>query len=109
MRIGDVTLDTLDIKRTRLRATAADLDAVAQCLDVGGFAQHAMVEFFATRGDPLQQLDRAVDGNVLFVARDQKRDRSLAVPSRLAAVLAKILQHRSRAAGDAALHVDRAT
>src|ERR1700733_13163985 len=92
------------MKRARLRAAAADLYAIAERLDVGGFAQHAMIEFFASRGGPLQQLDRAVDGNVFLIAGDQKRDRTFW----LAALVAKVLQHGGRATGDAALHVDGA-
>ena len=63
-----------------------------------------MVEFLAALGAPLQKLDGAVDGNVFFVAGDQKRDRAFW----LAAIVGEILQHRGDAAGDAALHVDRA-
>ena len=67
-----------------------------------------MVEFFATRGCPLQELDRAVDRYVFLVARDQERDRSIAVMSGLAAMVCKVLQYSRDAAGDAALHVDGA-
>src|SRR6516225_5571603 len=102
MRVGDMALPSFDIERAGLRATAADLDAVSQFLLVGGFAEHAMIEFFAARLDPLKELDRAVDRHVLLIAGDQERDRSL----RLAAVVAEILQHGRNAASDAALHVD---
>ncbi len=54
MRIGDMALDAVDVERARLRAAAADLDAIAELLDIGGFAEHAMVEFLAARGRPLQ-------------------------------------------------------
>ena len=47
MRIGDVALHAVDIERAGLRAAAADLDAVAEHLDIGGLAEHAMVEFLA--------------------------------------------------------------
>ena len=63
-----------------------------------------MVEFLAARRHPLQQLDGAVDGDVFLVAGDQERDRAFW----LAAIVGEILQHRGDAAGDAALHVDRA-
>ena len=63
-----------------------------------------MVEFLAAPGAPLQQLDGAVDGNGFLVAGDQERDRAFW----LAAIVSEILQHRRDAAGDAALHVDRA-
>ena len=108
MRIGDVALDAVDIERARLRAAAADLDAVAEFLDIAGLAEHAMVEFLAARRRPLQQLDGAVDGNVFLVAGDQERDRAVAVSAGLAAVGGEIFQHRRDAAGDAALHVDGA-
>ena len=67
-----------------------------------------MVELFAARRGPLQELDRAVDGDVFLIARDQEGDRARAVFSRLAAMGGKIAEHRGDAAGDAALHVDRA-
>ena len=63
-----------------------------------------MVEFFAALRAPLQQLDGAVDRNVFLVTGDQKRNRAFG----LAAIVGEILQHRGDAAGDAALHVDRA-
>src|ERR1700719_5198221 len=103
-----MALQAVDIERAGLRTAAADLDAVAEHFLAGGFAEHAMVEFLAARGAALQQLDGAVDGTGLFVAGDQERDRSLAVRARPAAVIGEILQHRRDAAGDAALHVDRA-
>src|SRR5437899_9532080 len=92
------------MERAGLRAAAADLDAIAEHLDIRRLAEHAMIEFLAALGAPLQKLDGAVDGDVLFVAGDQERNRALW----LAAVVVQILQHRSDAAGDAALHVDRA-
>ncbi len=108
MRIGDMALHAIDIERAGLRAAAADLDAIAEHLDIGGLAKYAMVEFLAARGDPLQQLDGAVDGNVFLVAGDQKRDRAFAVLARLAAMGGEMVKHRRDAAGNAALHVDRA-
>src|ERR1700730_11780728 len=106
MRIGDVSLDAVDIKRARLRAAAADLDAIAQRLDIGGLAEHAMVELLAARRRPLQQLDGAVDGEVFLIAGNQERDRTFAIFCGFAAMIGEILQHRSYATGDAALHVD---
>src|SRR3954453_6308843 len=44
VRIGDVALHAVDVKRARLRAAAADLDGVAERLDIRGLAEHAMVE-----------------------------------------------------------------
>src|SRR4029078_1222016 len=87
-----------------LPAAAADLDAVAEHFDIGGLAEHAVVEFLAARRDTLQQLDGAVDGNVLLVAGDEERDRSLGT----ATIVGEGLQHGGDAAGDAGLHVDRA-
>src|SRR6185437_8735523 len=80
---------------------AADLDAVAEHLDIAGLAEYAMVELVAALGHPFEQLDGAVDRDVFLVAGDQKRDRAL----RLATVRRQIFQHRGDAAGDAALHV----
>src|SRR3954453_9635705 len=106
MRIGDVALDAVDIKRAGQRAAAADLDAIAELFEIGGLAEHAMVEFLAARGGPLQQLDGAVDGYVFLVAGDQERDRAFAVLARLAAMGGEMVEHRRDAAGNAALHVD---
>src|SRR5215470_10965509 len=68
-----------------------------------------MIEFLAARRRPLQKLDGAVDRYAFLVAGDQERDRAFAILSRLAAMIGEILQHGRNAAGDAALHVDRAT
>ncbi len=54
MRIGDVALHAVNVKRARLRAAAADLDAIAELFDIAGLAQHAVVEFLAARRGPLQ-------------------------------------------------------
>src|SRR5262245_62096069 len=99
-----MALHAVDIERAGLRAAAADLDAVAEHLDIGGFAEHAMIEFLAAPGAPLQKLDGAVDGNVFLITGDQKGNRAFWP----AAIVGEILQHRGDAAGDAALHVDRA-
>src|SRR3979411_968604 len=104
MRVGDMTLNAIDIKRARLRTTAADLDAIAELLDIAGFAEHAVIEFLAARRGPLQQFYRAVDRDVFLVAGDQKRDG----PIRLAAIGGEILQHCRDAAGNAPLHVNGA-
>src|SRR2546430_7242321 len=106
MRIGDVALHAVDVKRARWRAGAADLDAIAELLEIRGLAEHAMVEFLAARRRPLQQLDGAVDGNVFLVAGDQERNRAFAVLARLAAMGGEMIEHRRDAAGNAALHVD---
>jgi hypothetical protein len=108
LRIGDVALDPIDVKRARQRTAAADLDAIAERLDIAGLAQHAVVEFFAARRDPLQQFDGAVDGDIFLVAGDQKRDRTLAIFSGLATMGGEIAEHRGDTAGNAALHVDSA-
>src|ERR1700682_4292571 len=65
-----------------------------------------MVELLAARRRPLQQLDGAVDGEVLLIAGNQERDRTFAVVSGFAAMGGQILQHRSDTTGNAALHVD---
>ena len=99
-----MALCAVDNKRAGLRAAAADLDAVADLLDIARLAEHAVIEFLATLRRPFQQLDGAVDRDVFFVAGDQERDRAL----RLAAIGLEIIEHRGDAAGDAALHVDGA-
>src|SRR5437879_3830618 len=98
MRIGDVALDPVDIERARLRAAAADLDAIAEFLDIAGLAQHAVVEFLAARRRPLQQFYGAVDGDVFLVAGDQKRDRAFAIFLGLAAMGGEIIEYRRDAA-----------
>src|SRR5258708_37566490 len=103
-----MALDPVDIKRARLRAAAADLDAIPQYLDVAGLAEHAVVEFLAARRGPLQQFYGAVDGNVFLVTGDQERDRALAIFAALAAMGGEIVEHRRDAAGNPALHVDGA-
>src|SRR5262249_55585250 len=108
VRIGDMALHALDVERAGLRAAAADLDGIAEHLDIGGLAEHAMIELFAALRRPLQELDRAVDGYVFLVARDQERDRPSTVLLRLAAVVLEIFEHCGDAAGDTALHVDGA-
>ena len=48
-----MALHALDDERARLRAAAADLDAIAHHFLVGWLAQHAVVEeFFAARRGP---------------------------------------------------------
>ena len=75
-RIRDVALRAGDDQRAVLRAAPADLDHVAERLRVGRLAQNAVIEFFAARGRPLQQLDGAVDRDAFLVAGDQERDRA---------------------------------
>src|ERR1041385_9099417 len=104
MRIGDVALDAIDNERAGQRAAASDLDAVAELLDIARLAQHAMIEFFAARRRPLQKFYSAVDGDVFLIAGDQERDRSF----RRATIGGQIIERRRDAAGNAALHVDRA-
>ena len=77
VRIGDVALLAVDDQRAVLRAAAADLDGVAELVDVAGLAEHAMVEFLAALRRPFQQLDGAVDRDAFLVAGDQERDRAL--------------------------------
>ena len=59
------------------RAAAAGLDGVAEHVDIARLAEHAVIEFFAARRRPLQQLDGAVDRDALLVAGDQKRNRTV--------------------------------
>ena len=81
------------------------LDGVAERLDVARLAEDAMVKGLAAFRRPLQQLDRAVDRDALFVAGDQKRNRAML---RRAAVGGEIVQRCRNEAGDAALHIDSA-
>jgi len=74
LRIGDVALATGDDQLAVERTAPADLDGVAQFIDVARLAQQAMVEFFAAVGGPGQKLGRAVDRDAFLVAGDQKRD-----------------------------------
>ncbi len=104
VRIGDVALLAGDDQHAVLRAAAADLDGVAELVDVARLAQHAMVELFAARGRPFQELGGAVDRDAFLVAGDQERDRAL----RLAAVRGEMIERRRDLAGDRALHVDGA-
>src|SRR3954468_15562746 len=62
-----------------------------------------MIELFAARRRPLQQLDRAVDGDAFFVTSDQERNRALRE-----LVLGDVVEGRRDEAADAALHVDGA-
>ena len=106
MWIGDVTLTASDDKRAAERAAPAGLDGVAERLDIARLAEDAVVKSLAAFGRPLQELDRAVDRDALFVAGDQKRNRAMLRP---AAIGGEIVQRRRNKAGDAALHVDGAT
>src|SRR6185437_13283594 len=106
MRIGDVALNAIDMERTRQGSAAADLDAIAERLDIARLAEHAMVECLPTLRQPWQQLDGAVDGDVFLVAGDQKRNRARAIGARLAAMGGEMVEQGRHAAGDPALHVD---
>ena len=108
MRIGDVALHAVNMQRARLRAAAADLDAVAHHLDIAGLTDHAMIEFLSPCGGPFQQLDRAVDCDVFLVAGDEERNRTFTVVLRLAAIGCEIIENSGDAAGDPAFHVDGA-
>ena len=77
VRIGDVALLAGDDQHAVLRAAPAELDGVAELVDIARLAQHAMVELLAARRRPLQQLEGAVDRDAFFVAGDQERDRAL--------------------------------
>src|SRR5947209_12165266 len=104
MRISHMALHAVDDQRARQRAAPPDLDAVAELLDIAGLAQHAMIEFLAARRGPLQKFYGTVDRDVFLIARDQKRDRAF----RRAAIRGQVVERCCDAAGDPALHVDRA-
>src|SRR4029079_11398080 len=105
MRVGDVTHLAGHDENAVLRTPAPKLDGVAQFVDVARLAEHAMVEFFALRRGPFQELGAAVDGDAFFIAGDEKRDRPAPVLLRLAAVGGKMIERGSDLAGDRALHV----
>ena len=91
--IGDVALAAGDDQRAVERAAPADLDGVAEHLDVARLAEDAVVECLAALRRPSQQLDGAVDRDAFLVAGDQERDRALV---RLAAVGGEMVERRRR-------------
>ena len=72
LRIGDMALLAGHDQHAVLRAAAADLDGIADALDVARLAQDAVIESLAALGRPLQQLHRAVDGDAFLIAGDQE-------------------------------------
>src|SRR3954468_2236250 len=90
--IGDMALNAIHVKRARLRAATSDLDAIAELLEIAGLAKHAVVELFAARGRPLQQLDGTVDREIFLVAGDQERDRAVTILAGFAAMAEQILK-----------------
>src|SRR5262249_46542572 len=84
------------------RAAPADLDHVAELLWIGGLAQDAMIEFFAARDRPLQQLHGAVDSDALLIAGNEERDRAFG----LATIGGEMIEDSRKLTGDRPLHVD---
>ena len=76
VRIGDMALLALHGHVAGERAAPADLDHVAEGVRVGRLAEDAMVEAFAARLRPGEQLDGAVDRRTFLVAGDQEADRA---------------------------------
>ena len=76
VRIGDVALRAMQRQPPGQRAAPAVLDRVAERCDAGRLADDAMVEGFAARQRPVEQLRRAVDRRPLLVAGDEKADRA---------------------------------
>jgi hypothetical protein len=93
-----------DHERAVERAAPADLDGVADRGGIARLAEDAMVEALAALGRPLQELDRAVDGDALLVAGDQERDRAF----RSAGARRQVIEAGGHRTGDRALHVDGA-
>src|SRR5215510_13246666 len=104
VRIGDMALLAVGRERAVERAAPPDLYDVAQRLRAGRLAENAVVEGLAALGRPVEQLDRAVDRDVLLVAGDEEGDRA----RKLATDAGEIIERRRHEAGDAALHVDGA-
>src|SRR5262249_17028066 len=104
LRTGGGALRAGDNERAVLRAAPADLDHVAEALRIGRLAEQAMIELFAARLRPGEQLHRAVDGDALLVAGDQERDRALG----FAAARGEMVEYGRDLAGNRAFHVDGA-
>ncbi len=100
MRIGDMALLADDANAAIERAAPPDLDRVAERRDIRRLADDAMIELFAARPRPVEQLHRAVDRRAFLVAGDEKGERAL----RRAAPL-DIGQRRGDEGGDGAFHV----
>ena len=64
------------------RAATADFHHVAERVDIGGFADDAVIETLAPLPRPVEQLRRAVDRGAFLVAGDEEGNRALrdAVP-----------------------------
>ena len=105
LRIGDVALLAVTMSVPLSEPRRPILIVSPSVVDIARLAENAVVESLAALGRPLQQLDRAVDGDAFLVAGDQERDRALL---RLAAVGGEMIERGGERAGDAALHVDRA-
>src|SRR5947208_15949404 len=102
--VGDMALHAIDVKRARLRAATTDLDAIAELLEIAGLAKHAVVELFAARRRPLQQLDGAIDREIFLVAGDQERNRAVTIVASFAVMGAQVFMYGRDPACDAALH-----
>src|SRR5262245_50988876 len=71
LRIGDMALCPGDDQVPVERATATNLDRIAQRLLIAWLSQDAVVESFAAFDCPFQELRRAIDRDAFLVARDQ--------------------------------------
>ena len=99
--VSGMALGAKDREMAHQAAAPADLDHIAQFLRVRRLADQADIERLPPLLEPIQHLDRAVDGQRLLVAGDQKADRAVE------AVRAFHQEpgQRSDETGDGALHV----
>ena len=102
VRIGDVTLPAFDRQPDIDRATAADLDHVAEGLGAGGLADDAVVDDLALGLEGLDHHLGAVGRHAFLVAGDQEGERALHLAG------GDGLGGRRGEGGHRALHVDRA-
>ena len=102
LRIGHVALHAVNDEPAGQRATTPNFNRVAAVLFAGRLTNHTPVDPRAQGQEMLDNAPRAVDRGPFFVARNEKRDRSL-VPG----VTAHEVFRRSDHRGKPALHVGR--
>src|SRR5690606_28796111 len=74
MRVGHVPLNTLHRQYAPQRAAPAILDDVTDLAGSGGFAADAPGDLGVSGFEPLNRLDRSIDGRTFFIAGNQKTD-----------------------------------
>ena len=83
----------------------ADFDRVPEFFLIAWLAENAVVEFLAALGSPFQELRRPVHSDAFLVAGDKERNRPFGLP----VMCSQMIENGRDRAGDAALHVHRAT